>query len=74
MGVKQIENKNTTIKNKTTQIETNNAKNEHDKRNKPILFASKYSVCNFSTFDITCVNCQKQCRNKYLPTYIKKLQ
>jgi hypothetical protein len=52
-------NKKTKIKNKTTQTQTNNVGNEHDKKSKPSLFANKYLVCNFSTFDTTCVNCQK---------------
>ncbi len=42
--MEQIKNKKTSIKNKTTQIETNNARNEHDRKSKPILFVSKYSV------------------------------
>jgi hypothetical protein len=42
--------------NKTTQTQTNNMRNEHNKRRQPIFFASKYSVCNFSTFGTTCVN------------------
>jgi hypothetical protein len=61
-------------KEKTTQIETNNAKNEHDKSNKPILFTSEYSMCDFSTFDTTCVNHHKQYKNKYPHENIKKPQ
>jgi len=57
MGNEQIENKKTTTKNKTMQTQTNNVGNEHNKNNKHVLLASKYLVCNFSTFDTTCVNC-----------------
>jgi hypothetical protein len=59
VGIKQIKYKKTTTKKKTTQTKTNNVGNEHEKSNKPVFFVSKYSVCNFSTFDTTCVNHQK---------------
>jgi hypothetical protein len=36
-------------KNKTTQTQTNNTRNEHDRNNKLVFFVSKYLVCNFST-------------------------
>jgi hypothetical protein len=36
------------------QIETNNAGNEHNRNNKFVFIVSKYSVCNFSSFDTTC--------------------
>jgi len=55
VGIKQVENKKTTKKNRTMQLEINNAGNEHDRSNKPILFVSKY----FSSFDTTRVNHQK---------------
>jgi len=41
-------NKKATTKNRMTQTQTNNIGNEHDKKSKPIFFASKYLVCNFS--------------------------
>ncbi len=59
VGNEQVENKKTMIKNRTMQTQTNNTGNEHDRSSKPILFASKYLVCNFSAFDTTCVNQQK---------------
>ncbi len=55
MGNEQVDNKKTTT-NKTMQTQTNNAGNEHDRSRKFVFFASKYLVCNFSTFDTTCVN------------------
>ncbi len=67
-------NKKVTTKNKTMQIETNNIGNEHNRNSKPVLFVKKYLVCNFSTFDTTCVNRQKQYINKYPHAYIKKPQ
>ncbi len=70
----QVKNKKTTTKNRTTQTKTNNTGNEHDRSSKPIFFTSKYSLCNFSTFDTTCVNCHKRYRNKYPPANIKKPQ
>jgi hypothetical protein len=57
MGNEQVDNKKTTTNNKTTQTQTKNAGNEHDRSSKFVFFASKYLVCNFSTFDTTCVNC-----------------
>ncbi len=74
MGIKQVKNKKTLTKNITMQTKTNNARNEHDRSSKLVLFGNKYLVSNFSTFGTICVNCQKQYRNKYPPTYIKKLQ
>jgi hypothetical protein len=59
VGIEQVENKKTTIKNRIMQTKTNNTGNEHDKNNNLVLFVNKYLVCNFSTFDTTCVNCQK---------------
>jgi hypothetical protein len=38
--------------------------NEHDRSSKPILFVRKYLMCNFSTFDTTCVN-----HHKLIATY-----
>jgi len=58
-GNEQVENKKTMTRNRTTVTQTNNVGNEHDRSNKPILFASKYSVRNFSTFDTTCFNRHK---------------
>jgi hypothetical protein len=58
VGIEQVENKKTTIKNRIMQTKTNNMGNEHDKNNNLVLFVNKYLVCNFSTFDTTCVNCQ----------------
>jgi hypothetical protein len=59
VGIEQVENEKTTIKNRIMQTKTNNTGNEHDKNNNLVLFVNKYLVCNFSTFDTTCVNCQK---------------
>jgi hypothetical protein len=41
---------------KTTQPQTNNARNEHDRKRQINSFVSKCSVCNFSTFGTKCVN------------------
>jgi hypothetical protein len=56
---KQVDNKKTMTNNRTTQTQTNNVGNEHDKSSKHVHFVSKYLVYNFSTFDPTSVNCQK---------------
>ncbi len=45
--------------------EQNNTRNEHDRNSKLVFFVSKYWVCNFSTFDTTCVNRKKQYKNQY---------
>jgi hypothetical protein len=58
VGNKQVENKKTMTKNKITQTRTNNTRNENDSSSKLVFFVNKYLVCNFSTFDTTCVNCQ----------------
>ncbi len=71
MGIKQIKYKKTTTKKKTTQTKTNNVGNEHEKNNKLVFFVSKYSVCNFSTFDTTCINHQSSIEtNIYMHTSI----
>jgi hypothetical protein len=69
----QVENKKTMTKNKTMQTQTN-VGNEHDRNNNFVFFVSKDSMCNFSTFDTTCVNRQKKYKNQYPPTNIKKSQ
>ncbi len=74
VGNEQVENKKTMTKNRTTQTQRNNARNEHDKSGKLVLFVRKYLVCNFSTFDTTCVNYQKQYKNQYPLANIKKFQ
>jgi hypothetical protein len=61
----QVKNNKITTNNETTQPQINNMGNGHDKSSKPVLFASKYSMCNFSTFDTTHVNCQKIYKNQY---------
>jgi len=53
VGNEQVKNKKTMTNNKTTQTQTNNTRNEHDRNSKLALFATKYSMCNFSTFDTT---------------------
>jgi hypothetical protein len=59
MGNEKVDNNETMIDNKTMQTQTNNIGNEHDRRNQLILFVSKCWTCNFSTFDMRCVNHQK---------------
>jgi hypothetical protein len=44
----QVENKKTMKKNKTTQTQINNARNEHDISNKFVPFVSKDSMCSFN--------------------------
>jgi hypothetical protein len=56
-GNEKVKNKKTTTKNRTMQTQINNVGNEHDRSSNPILFASKYLMCNFLIFDTTCVNC-----------------
>jgi len=74
MGIEQVKNKKTLSKNITMQTKTNNARNEHNRSSKLVLFGNKYLVSNFSTCDTICVNHQKQYRNKYPLGYIKKPQ
>jgi hypothetical protein len=58
MGNEQVENKKTMTKKNLTQTQTNNTRNEHDSSSKLVFFVNKYLVCNFSTFDTTCVSRQ----------------
>jgi hypothetical protein len=66
----QVENKNNKEQ-KNANPNKQCKKWEHDRSNKPILFVNKYSMCNFSTFDTTCVNHQQQYKNEYPPANIK---